>query len=100
VIAPPFAIAAPPDSKDTVGREITSFAVIDIMTSCPTLACVVGPGELFEAILTTWRAWAVLSNVTALESSTVVSATPEIPARLLKATLKVILPSVSPALAV
>ena len=71
MIAPEFVIATPPDLKTTVGFVlIASLAAKLRITSWPTLAWVVGPGVLFDAMLTLLSVGTALSNVTVLESVT------------------------------
>ena len=88
-------MAAPPDSNDNCGSAITSLATIVIITLWPAFAWVIGPGVLFEAMATVLNVGTTLSKVTLLEPSTSISAVPAIPARLVKAILKVTAPPVS-----
>ena len=69
--------ACAPDLNVTTGREIESLATILSVTSRPVFACV--DGELFVDRLTEFNIGAVLSNLTVLESVTVVLGLPTFP---------------------
>ena len=96
MIAPEFVIAAPPDWNTTVGFALIASPAVKLrITSWPTLAWVVGPGELLDAILTLESVGAVLSNVTLVPLVTAVTFVPEFPGRSSKEIVNVTLPFVS-----
>lgn len=86
-------ILAPPDWNVTTGCSIVSLATKVRVNMLLTTARVLA--ELLDAIATLFSVGSPFSNVTLLESLTVVTSIPVIPAKLVKAILKVTVPAVS-----